>query len=68
MSTAVETPLNNVVFTVVQYNLCHAGVIVPKISFFGMIRPLLGGWGGCIAIRLKKIYIPRAIFEFPNPP
>jgi len=40
---------------------------VPKISFLGMIRPLLGGWGG-IAIRLKKIYIPRAIFEFLNPP
>ena len=46
MSTAVETPLNNVVFTVVQYNLCHAGVIVPKISFFGTIRPLLSGGGG----------------------
>jgi len=33
----VEKPLNNVVFTVVQYNLCYVGVIVPKISFFGMI-------------------------------
>ena len=65
MSMAVEAPLNNVIFTV-EYNLCHAGVIVPKISFFGMICPLLGGGG--IAIRLKKIYIPRAIFEFPNPP
>ena len=40
---------------------------MPKISFFGMIRPLLGGWGG-IAIQLKKIYISHAIFEFPNPP
>ena len=41
MSMAVETPLN-VIFTVVQYN---AGIIVPKISFFGMICPLLGGGG-----------------------
>ena len=63
----VETPLNNVVFTVLQHNLWHAGVTVPKISIFGMIFPLLSGRGG-IAFGLKNIYIPRAISEFPNPP
>jgi len=48
MSMAVETPLNNVIFTVVQYNLCYVGVIVPKISFFGTICPLLGGGQGAV--------------------
>ena len=46
MSMAVETPLNNVVFTVLQYNMWHAGVTVPKISIFGINFPLLGGAGG----------------------
>jgi len=47
----VETPLNNVVFTVLQYNLWHAGVTVPKISILGMIFPLLGGRGGVYSLR-----------------
>ena len=64
---AVETPLNNVIFTVLQYNLWHTSITVLKISIFGMIFPLLGGGGG-IAFGLKKIYIPCAISEFPNPP
>jgi len=56
---AVETPLNNVIFTVVQYN---AGIIVPKISFFGMICPLLGGGGG-----LKKSIYPVQFLNFQTP-